>query len=264
MGMPNEPTVTNTNVIPGGAPTSTSVPAIFTNPPVQYFTAEQLEAARQQEKDKLYGRMNAQDEQIKAFQATVAELQSKDAQREAEKASALAAAEEAARKEREAKMSAEELIKAKTEELTAQHQAAVNDLKTQQAILAKEQEHLRLTAFTQRRIAEEVAADTIAPDLLGYITGNTEEEIEAGISKAKEITAKLVAGMTGQQLPPAGTSVTPGVSPTGFGPSGPLDTLAAQRQYTPEQINAMNQQEYAEFRQRIGLDKTGYGKGMWS
>lgn len=270
---PTPPQLINQNpapqpqLIPGSYPTSITTPQIMTAPPAQYFTAEQLEAARQQEKDKLYNQMQSMKTQLDAFKT---DIDSYKADRDAAKAEAdrlAAEAADTARREAESRMSMDEFVAAKKAEMDAQlEQQRIEllqqkqEMETAKALMEKERQFLSLSAYAQRRIAEEVATDSIAPELLDYITGNSEAEIEDSINKAKEKTASIVAGMIGQ-APPRTVS---GVSPTGFAPTGPLDTLTGTRQYTAEQIRAMNNDEYAQYRKQAGIDKAGNNKGLFN
>lgn len=246
----------------------TPQPIVINNQPPaeQYFTATQLEAARQQEKDKVYARITKAEEETKAFKAQIDELSAEKATRDAETERLRKEAEDAAKAAAQEKMTAAELITQKEQELTARQEAFENRIAAEQALLKKEQEFLALKSFTQTRIAQEIANDTIAPEFLDYITGETEEEIEASITKAVEKTASIAEGIsniTNRQTP--GIPRMPGVSPTGRGPTGPLDQFNGQQQQpTQQQIEAMNMAEYAAYRAATGIDKAGKDRGMFS
>jgi hypothetical protein len=227
----------------------------------QYFTAEQLEAARKQEKDKLYARIEDADKRVADFQA---EMEQWKADRQAEQDRLKAeqdAAAEAARKAEEDKLSVQELLAKRDSEWQAEKEALRQQMETERVIAQRDRELFQLQAFIQRRVAEEVAQDNIAPELIDLIDGNNEAEVEASITKMKEKTASIVAGMGGQRPP---TTLTPGVSPAGFAPSGPLDNITGARTYTPEQIKAMNREEYAKFRAQVGIDKAGNNQGLFN
>lgn len=256
----NEPTSTTLGALPTGVPQQQPAqPIIIQQPASQYFTADDLAAARQQEKDKLYGRLTKAEETLNAFRA---EIDQYKAEREAAQQVATKAqqdAAEAARKEAEAKLSVQELVAAKQAEWDAQLNAQKADFERAKILMEKEREYLALKAYAQKRIAEETAADSIIPDLLEYIDGNTEEEIEASITRAKEKTANILAGMTGSQ----GRTVSPGVSPTGLTPGGPLDNLSGQRQYSLDELKGMGQVDYAQLRKALGIDKAGNNRGLF-
>lgn len=234
-----------------------------TNPPPgqQYFTVEQLEQARQQEKDKVYDRLKKQDDQLKAFTSELEGFRTKEAQRETDLKAEQQKAADAARAAEQEKLSATELITAKQKEWEEAQAQLRSDLESQQALLRKEQQFLALQSFTQRRMAEEIASDTIAEEFLDYITGDNEEEVEASITKAKEKSARIAASI-GQ-----GTGPSPlrpaGVSPTGFGPSGPLDNLTGTKEYSQTDLDNMGMSEYAKFRVQTGIAKAGKDQGLF-
>jgi len=260
MGQPLEPGLQQQPGLQNINPNPAPPPIVINNPPQQYFSAQDLENARKQEKDKLYDRIVKAEEQLKTFQ-TEAE-QWRQEREAANTAAQLAqqAADDAARREAESKLSAQELIDKKSKELDDRMSAWSKEMETREAILAKEQQYLTLRGYTQQRIAEEYAAGNIADEFLDYIDGSTKDEVEASITKAKEKTASIVAATFGSGQPPR----NPGVAPTGFGPTGPLDTFQGQRQFSAADIDAMNMNEFAQFRERYGIDKAGNNKGMFS
>jgi hypothetical protein len=251
-------------VVPGGAPASTTTAPqplnINVTPPSgQYFTAEQLEAARQQEKDKLYGRLQEQEERVKTFQAQLEELNADKAKRDEETKKLADAAEAAKKSEQESKLSAQELIANREAELRQQQEKFEHDMELRLATMAKEQEFLRLQSFIQRRVAEEIAANSIIPDLVEFIGGNTEQEVEDSILKVKEKTANIVRGAATLTAPGMPT----GVSPTG-GPSSLLDGISAPRELSATEISQMSMEQYRAYREQRGLDRAGNNRGMFS
>jgi len=240
--------------------TTTSPPPVIMNNPApsqQYFTADQLEAARQQEKDKLYGRLEEQSKALDQFKSQIAELQADKEARDKAVADAARVAEEARKREEEAKLSVEERIRAREAELTSKQAQFTTEMENKFALMQKEQQFLRLQAYIQRRINEE--ADNIVPELVEFISGETEEEIEASINKVKEKTANIVRGAATLTAPTMPT----GVSPTG-GPAGPLDNLSGPRQYSKEDISNMTMQQYAAWREQQGISGAGSNRGLFS
>lgn len=255
MGQPLEPGLAP-NTITATPPAPPPV-VINNQPPQQYFTAADLEAARKQEKDKLYDRITKAEEQLQAFKSEADQWRS---EREAAQLAATKAAQDAAdaqRKEAEAKMSAEELISSRQREMDDQMTAWRTEVEAQKAFLAKEQQYISLRGYIQQRVAEEMAAGTIADEFLDYISGETKEEVDASITKAKEKTDSIVRATFG------GQPRTPGVAPTGFGPTGPLDTFQGQRSFSKEDIDAMSMADFARFREQAGIDKAGNNQGMF-
>lgn len=252
-------TFPGTTTVPGTA--TGPAPIVINNPPPaqQYFTAEQLEAARQQEKDKLYGRINQQDEIINQFKSQLTDLQADKEARDKAIADAAKAAEEAQRREEEAKLSVEERIRVREAELTAQQEKFSQEMELKLTMMQKEQEFLRLQAYIQRRVAEETAANTIIPELVEFIGGSNEGEVETSITKVKEKTANIVKGAATLTAP----SMPTGVSPTG-GPAGPLDNLGGPKQYSKDDIAKMDMPTYAAWRQQQGIAGAGNNRGMFN
>jgi hypothetical protein len=264
----------HTQVEPGSAPDSLTLPEgtnlnINLNPSngnanERFFTESQLEAARQQEKDKLYPQLNSLKEQNQTFQQQLEALNSDKAARDAETnrlADEAAAATKAAAEE---KLSVQELLAAREAEFAAKQQAFEEEMRAGQAVLRKETEFTNLANYISQRVADETANYRIMPELVDMIGGNTKEEIDASITKMQEKTASIIAGKTGGTTPPPANPQTPGVSPTGFAPAGPLDTLSGQRQYTEQEINNMTMAEYAEFRKKSGIASAGNNRGIFN
>lgn len=228
-----------------------------TAPPAQgtsrFYSEEELRAeierVRQQEKDKLYPQISKTSEQFKTMQEELKELRA--AQKKAEKAEAdRQAAIEAERKRREeAEMSAKEFAEKVRQETAAELERLRAERAQEVAMMQKEIEFQKLAAHVQRRIVEE--GDAIAPEFHDYIGGNTIEEIEASIERAKAKTEQIWQGI--QEAQRARRAGMPGVAPAaGTNGVGPMDT-PADRQYSDKDIQAMGMKEYAEFRQRVGI-----------
>lgn len=247
------------------APPVANPPVIPVNPPVQqppaaqYFTADQVEAIRQQEKDKLYDRMKKTDDQLNAFKTTVDQLTADKATRDAEVEAQRKAAEDAQKREAESKLTAEQLIQAREAEFKTQQEQFQKDMELKLATMSKEQEFLKLQSYIRTRVAEEIAANTIIPDLVEFVGGNSEAEVDASITKVKEKTANIVKGATTLT---GGAPQLPGVSPTGS-PAGSLDNLTPPRGLSAEEISKMGMADYAKFRSQSGIDRAGNGQGLF-
>ena len=127
------------------------------------------------------------------------------------------------------------------------------------ATMEKEQSFLRLQSFIQRRVAEETSANTIIPELVEFIGGNNEDEVEASINKVKEKTANIVQGAITLSAPQTPT----GVSPTG-GPTGLLDNLSQTREPTANEIAGMNMEQYRAYREQRGISGAGNNRGLFA
>ena len=245
VGAADSITVT-TETAPVTAPETTQV---VTTQPGQQFTAEDIENARKQEKDKLYGRLEKLQEQVDVF------AKARQEQEEAERQAA-AAAEEQRRQQELEEMSAKEAIKSIEDELTAKMNtlsltyeeklaAVQEELRAKEALLERERQLQELESHKSRLLAAN--ADRIVPDLLDLVSGNTPEELEASIST---LVAKSDAIMENiqQTLP---TQRLRGVPATGASTTGPAETQTEQQTYTADDISKMSNEEYAKVRDRL-------------
>lgn len=252
------------------APTSQQQETQAPAAPEYRFTAADIEEARRQEKDKVYGRLDSVAEQNKVLQQQIqALLDEQNARKEAEEA-ARREAEEAARRAAEAELSTTELLAQRQREYDErlQQQASDWERKFEQmaqeraqeaAILEKEREMAALAAYTQQRLAQEQG--NIAPQLLDFIDGNTPAEVDAAIEKAKAKSAEIIAAIQEQQVQQRAQQR--GVAPTGYSAAGPMEVEGGTRTYSDEDIRAMSVQEYAKFRQQVGIGGAGAGRGLF-
>lgn len=247
----------DTIVIPAHAP----APVNSLNAPLEpaVFTAEQIAAARKQEKDKLYPEIENQKAQIAALTAQMEQFNA--AAEEARRTAELQVQEaENARKAREeAELSAHDLILRKEDEWNVkfttlqteadQRIAAIENERLQAlAILAKDQELQALTSYKQRRIAE--VGDDLAPIFVDVITGNTEDEIERSISTFVAKSSAIIEANQ-QTAPPPKLQRVQGVPTTGAPSSGTLEDQSSQQTYTLEQIKNMPMDTYMLIRDQL-------------
>jgi vacuolar-type H+-ATPase subunit I/STV1 len=221
----------------------------------RFYTEEDykaaIEAARQQEKDKLYGRISKDDERSKALDAELKELRAFQRKQEKAEETRLAQIEAERKKAEEAELSAKDLIEKVRQESAAQLAQAQQDQQQQLTLMARELEYSKLQAYIQRRVNEE--ADNLAPELLDFIDGETVEQVEASIEMVKAKTAQLVESFKSAR---AGQRASmPGVAPSS-GTNGvtPLDQ-PGDRQYSDEDIKNMTNAEYRAFRKVVGMDR---------
>jgi len=222
-----------------------------TTPTGKTFSTEEVEAIRRQEKDKVYGKVEKLEQQINIF----------NEEREAQLALAAEAAqkEEDERKAREQdEMSARELLTAKEDEFdqrlnTAQEEWEKKFLTLQEqsdaqrTLLETERKFQELESFKNRRIAE--AQDELMPELLDFIQGNTEEEIETSISAVAARTSAIVENM--QAALPAPIERPRGIQPTGQTPTGPLEANTEQQTFTAADLASMDMTTYAANREKL-------------
>lgn len=227
-------------VIPAEPPTPvTDPPAATTAPAAQTFTAEDIQRVRQEEKDKLY--------------KTIEDMKSKvDTLASREKAEAKAAADADAEAKRIAKqaaedeMSAKELIESKEREWSEKFAGLERKTEEQEALLERERQYNGLVIYRQQLLESPEVANTIAPQLLDYVWGETPEEIDNAVAIAQQKSASILEEVQAAQQSARnnlrGTSVT---QP----PVGPLETSQPSHEtYTPQQLRDMPMSEYIQKR----------------
>lgn len=249
------------------------IPAPVVSPPAPdfRFTAEDLERARQEEKTKVYSRLEQESQARKQLEEQVSGLLQTQQQREAAAQAERERQEAEARAQAEAEMSAKDLLAQREQEWREQQARMQTDWEsrfeqmaqeraTEAALLEREREHAALAAYTANKVAD--AKDHIAPQFLDFIGGNTREEIDRAIEVAKTKTAEIINEFQNAQV--TQRAQQRGVAPTGYAPVGPLEVEGGQRQYTAEDIRSMNAQQYAEFRQKVGIGQgSGQGRGLF-
>lgn len=226
-------------------------------PAPRVFTEEELEAARRQEKDKLYPKLSKMEEQLAQFEQERAERQRIDAERAHQEA-------EERRLREEAEMSAKDLLLKKEDEWKSQFNSAQaeweqkfsklqEESEARAALLQRERDYQELVSYKNRRIAEE--QENLYPDLIDMISGNTPEEIEASISLVAAKSSAILSSI--QQVLPQQQQRPRGISPTGGTPMGPLDTNGEQQVLTLRDIQDMSMSEYEQHRARLMAAASG-------
>jgi DNA repair exonuclease SbcCD ATPase subunit len=228
VSQPIQAVVTNGNV-PNGVTTNS-----------RFFSEEDIEKARQQEKDKLYPRLNQMEEQLKAMQKEREEL----ARQKDEEALRLSA--EAKRKE-EAELEVRDLLSRKEQEWNDRFQQLEKKSENDRAVYEMEKRLGELERYRSERIQQD--AEEILPELRDYIRGNTIEEIDQSIEDAKARTNAIVGNISAvtyqQQMP-----MPRGASPTAP-PVGPLEQMQTYQSLTPEDIRSMDIETYKRYRDSL-------------
>lgn len=212
---------------------------------------ERVEAARKEEKDKLYGTLDTLNNRVKVFEDERQRLAD-------EAAAAQAAADEAARLAAQE----EQTISERYQQLEQTWQERFNEqdqrIQTQQQLFEKEREFQQLANYRNTRLAE--LKEQIDPRFHDFVAGNSPDEIEAALYVAAEKTAAigqefqswaeqqgLVQG--GQRQP----SRLPGV-PVTSGPAFTPEQMSGGVQevtLTPEDIANMPMSEFAANREQL-------------
>lgn len=249
--VPATPPAPTATVAPPAVPAAVPAPvaAPGTGTPIQpvlvggqqYFTAEALEEARRQEREKLYGRLEDQGQQLQRVTAFVDEERQRreEAERQAE------AAKEA---ERQSGLTVEQRLEEMHRNYQADLQRRDEELARRDAILEQERRLQGLEQFKAQRISAE--QDLIHPSLLWTIQGTSEAEIEQSITAAKASTDAMVQDMQGQQalrpgIPPATSRM---VAPTGAPTVDPSVNTPGQQTFSAQDIAQMDSATYAKNR----------------
>ena len=233
----------------------TPPPPPVNEPPT--FTMDEViarvEAARTEEKDKLYSTLNTMDERLKIFEA---ERQALVDQAQAE-AEALAEAQRLAQQQEMTITERQQQLEAQWEE---RFQAQEQKMAADQALFQKEREFQQIAGYRNQRLAE--MADQIDPRFADFVGGTTPEEIEASLFIAATKTAEIGGEfqkylqeqgfVPGQALPPPRTPGLPVTSGPGYTPDQWGQQLTNQETtLTADDIKNMNMADFAQNREAL-------------
>jgi hypothetical protein len=127
------------------------------------------------------------------------------------------------------------------------------------ALLEREKSFTEITNYRNSRLQQE--ADSIIPELVDMITGDSPEEIEASIQGLKDRSSRILESV--QQATQAARRDMTGTRVTTPPNAGPLDIETGTRQFTAEDISAMSLNDYAKFRSALlSPQAQGQSKGM--
>lgn len=241
--------VTYTNVSdPANIPTK-----VAGNSDPKLYTEDDINKARQQEKDKLYKR-------LETMQETVARLESESKQRaEAEEAKQreIQEIEEKAAQETkrlaESEMSAKELLIEKEKEWQMRLDLLGEQVEQEKALRERESQFTELLGYRQQILAQ--YSDRVAPQLLDLIEGNTPEEINASAEDMAARTADILAQT--QEAMQNARKQTP-TSRVTVPASG--ENSGSTRMLSPDEIRSMSMQDYAKHRAALLGRGTDGGK----
>ena len=148
------------------------------------------------------------------------------------------------------------LLEKKEREWTAQLEEIRQEGARKDALLERERQYAELTAYRNRRLAEE--QDNIMPELVDLISGNSADEIEQSITGLRERSSKILESaqqaMQSARRDMKGTSTT--LPPT-------MENNSGQQQFTADQIAAMSVTEYAKYRDRLFPGANNQNKGLF-
>ena len=212
-------------------------------PPQQVFTAEDIERARQQEKDKLYTRIEEMGTQLQTV-LQERETEQQERQRLAEEADA------ARREKEEQEMDLRALLEKRDKEWETKFQETESRYATDRAIFEREQELARIEQYRRQRLEQE--QEEIIPALWDMVSGNTPEEVETSIQFMKDrsnvIASNFAAAAAQSQQPqvPFRGAAMPSVPPV-----GPLEQLPLSVPVTDDLVKNMSMDDYKKNREHL-------------
>jgi flagellar biosynthesis GTPase FlhF len=234
--------------------------------PPAVFTAADIEAARKQEKDKLYAKVESWESKFMEQGQVLANLmKAKDADVQAAKDEATKAAEEAAAKSWEEKDS-KTLVADVRAELEAKLAEMARQNELERETFAKERSFTELRDYAQAKVSEALAANEIAPELVTYVTGNNTSEIDASLIRVKATTETLLSSFAEATAAQHQTPPLRGVSPTGYTTAGPMDADLGHKTFSAQDIKDMSMEEYASKRGAFlgAAAQSGRSQGMFA
>jgi uncharacterized protein with NAD-binding domain and iron-sulfur cluster len=213
------------------------------------FTEEDVESIRKQEKDKMYKRLEEADLRVKSMEEQMAIIA-------AERERATKEAELLRQREIE-EMSAKELLLKKEDEFNQRINSVEQEWQerlasieaqrqAQEALLEKERQLQALSHYRNQRIQQE--QESIIPELIDLVTGNTEEEIENSISVLRDRSSAIIESI---QQATAATQGRLRGAPVTAPPVGPMETQTEYQQLSADDIRNMSMEQYAKMRERL-------------
>lgn len=205
------------------------------SPSEQMFTAEALQKAREQEKNKLYPEIERwkresaeKDARIAAFEKSAAEAAALKTQQE------------------ESQMDFRELLAKKEQEWNQRFAEEQQKREAADALLLQERAFQDLQTYLGQVLAD--AGDQIIPELRDLVGGASKEEIDASVAAMVQRSQAIVQGaqaaMQQARSSMVGTRVT---TPA----AGPLDTDPAHKTFTDADVKSMSMADYIKNRPRL-------------
>ena len=206
-------------------------------PTPSQFTAEDIERARQQEKEKLYPRLEEMGEQLKALKAE------RDAE-QTERARLAQEAEDLRRAKEEEEMDLRSLMERREQEMRTELETLNQRYDTDRAIFERERAIAEAQQYRIQRMEQE---PDIVPELRDLVRGDTPEEIDASIEEMKARSESIFANMRAAIEPqPFRGAAMPSVPPV-----GPMEQLPSYETLTPEDIRGMDIDTYKRHREQL-------------
>lgn len=204
------------------------------------YTAEDLARVRQQEKDKLYGRINEMSE-------TLQQMREREEREAREREEAEAREREEAERKAEEEMDFKTLLAKKEEEWQNRFQTIQQEIAQKDALLEREREFQALENYRQSKLSEH--EDDIMPELRDMVQGNTPEEIDASINALVEKTSHILGQVAASQQQYRQQMPGPRVTAPAMGPLEQNES--AQQTLSADDIRNMDMKTYREYRDQL-------------
>lgn len=245
MTTPAQPTTAPDQIV---VPVATPQPA-----PTQTTTLTEdevnrrIEAARQQEKDKLYETLKTEREARERIEQQMAAFNTDLTARQQAEEEARKAAEAAAEEKRLAELSFGEKLVETEQRFSTQVQTLQQQLAERDAILEKERQYNELVGYINQQMQTETG-QSIIPELRDMVQGNTREEIDASISALAQRSASILQQVASVQQDARQGARGVGVTAP---PVGPLDNNSGYETVTADDVRNMDMATYAQNRGRL-------------
>jgi hypothetical protein len=206
--------------------------------PQPRWTDEDIAAARREEKEKLYPRIDEMGQQLR-------QMQEERAAEQAERERLAAEAAEATRLREEDELGVRDLLARKETEFQQQMAKLEQRYDADRAIFERERTFNELSNYRRDRIEQE--QEFILPELRDLISGDTVEAIDASIETMKARTNQIFANLQANQPAPYQPR---GAAPTAP-PVGPMEQMPTYENLTPEDIKGMDMDTYKRYRNQL-------------
>jgi hypothetical protein len=230
-------------------PPANQPPRVYTEDEVR----ERLNQARSEEREKLYPARSQEQQELADLRAWKTEQERLRQEHEAEQQRL---AEETRRQSEQEELSSKELIARREAELRAEmeQQRAYFDaeLAREKALREKEAEFSQLVQYRERAISANI--EHILPELVDYISGTSQQEIDTSIQQAIERTQSVLQNFraVGQEQ----GRQAPGVS-TRSPAVGPEAMLGGTRSFSAEEIADWSMADYMKYRSQLPPGRAG-------
>lgn len=215
-----------------------------------------IEAERERIRQQLQADFDRQrQEQQAAFDQRLAPFEQERAEQQRLAQEAEQQRLDAERRAREAEETAAQTAQRMAEESQRRIQEMQERLDRSDAVIAREQEMNRLSAYSRQKIED--AGDALMPHLRENVFGNSEAEIDARLSRQIEISQSILSDTQAALSAQAGYQqaqyqAQPGTTPT-MPVMGPLEGNGQGEvmNLTPQQIRDMPLDQYAQVRGQL-------------